>query len=74
MITRKVAYGGAPIAIVEARIRSDGLKPDEKIINEVETSLQDCLDDLNVFNILKSEMMKCWDFAPDLRPNSNEGI
>ncbi|XP_076813791.1 uncharacterized protein LOC143460240 isoform X3 [Clavelina lepadiformis] len=72
MITRKVAYAKAPIAIVEARIRSDGLKPDEKIINEVETSLQDCLDDLNVFNILKSEMMKCWDFAPGLRPNSKE--
>ena len=51
-----------------------GQKPKQKYLDDVESSLKDKPEDLDIFKFLKAIMVRCWDFEAKNRPDIQEGM
>ncbi|CAK8682233.1 unnamed protein product [Clavelina lepadiformis] len=49
-----------------------GQKPKQKYLDDVESSLKDKPEDLEIFNFLKDIMVRCWDFEAKSQPDIQE--
>ncbi|XP_076809525.1 receptor-interacting serine/threonine-protein kinase 1-like [Clavelina lepadiformis] len=50
-----------------------GQKPKQKYLDDVESSLKDNPEDLDIFKFLKDVMVRCWDFEAKNRPDIQQG-
>lgn len=58
--------------MVLAKITIDGEKPSQKYLDEVEESLENEPENVEIFKFMKSIMVKCWDFDPTKRPEAQK--
>ncbi|CAK8687628.1 unnamed protein product [Clavelina lepadiformis] len=74
IITRHEAFADVtlPFNLVLAKITIDGEKPSQKYLDEVEESLENEPENVEIFKFMKSIMVKCWDFDPTKRPEAQK--
>ncbi|CAK8682226.1 unnamed protein product [Clavelina lepadiformis] len=72
ILTRHPAFSSDdpinPDIIIELIMRR-GQKPRQKYLDDVESSLKDKPEDLEIFMFLKDIMVRCWDFEAKNRPD-----
>ncbi|XP_076809505.1 uncharacterized protein LOC143452425 isoform X2 [Clavelina lepadiformis] len=75
ILTRHPAFSSDepvnPGIIMEVIIHR-GQKPKQKYLDDVESSLKDKPEDLDIFKFLKAIMVRCWDFEAKNRPDIQE--
>ncbi|CAK8682207.1 unnamed protein product [Clavelina lepadiformis] len=75
ILTRHPAFSSDepvnPGIIMEVIIHR-GQKPKQKYLDDVESSLKDKPEDLEIFKFLKAIMVRCWDFEAKNRPDIQE--
>ncbi|CAK8682257.1 unnamed protein product [Clavelina lepadiformis] len=62
-----------PGIIIEVIIHR-GQKPKQKYLDDVESSLKDKPEDLDIFKFLKDIMVRCWDFKEKNRPGIQQAV
>ena len=74
ILTRQMAYSGAriPFDVVLYMIILKGQKPDTKILDNIEGSLERNSEDLKMFSKLRQIVEQCWKFEASERPPINQ--
>ncbi|CAK8686887.1 unnamed protein product [Clavelina lepadiformis] len=72
IITRNPVFHGVPFDLILQSIKDIGQKPEESYLRDIEASLENNPEDLNIFTTLKSIVTQCWDFNPESRPDVRE--
>ena len=68
ILTRQPVYSGVNLDIAVSLIISNGQKPNEQNLNDVEKALLENSGDSEIFAKLNELIKRCWQFKPEDRP------